>query len=142
MAGGRSLRTQAIVLGHTKLAESDLILTALAVDGTQLRCVAKGARKPGGRLASRTQLFCETDLLVSRGRSLGIVSEAQLVCAHARLAGDLSRVSAASVVAEVARLTSRGHPTPSCTPFAPVLLCPARRPATSRTLTSLSPPTS
>ena len=93
------------MLDTTKLRESDLILTLLAEDGSQLRCVARGARKPGGRLAARTQLFCEADLLVARGRSLDVVSEAQLERAHAGISGDLARVSAASAVAEVARLT-------------------------------------
>lgn len=106
MAGGRrSERYRAIVLGRTKLAEQDLILTMLSADGTQLRAVAKGARKPGGRLASRSELFCEVDVLISLGRGLGIVSEAALIDAHAHLRGDLDRVSAASAMAEVARLT-------------------------------------
>ena len=106
MAGGRrSTRRRAIVLGRTKLAEQDLILTLLADTGEQVRAVAKGARKPGGRLASRSELFGEVDLLVAEGRSLGIVSEATIVNAHEGLRGSLERVSAASAMAEVARLT-------------------------------------
>ena len=105
MAGRRTYRTRAIVLDRTKLAEQDLILTLLSADGSQARAVAKGARKPGGRLAARAELFCETDFLLAAGRSLDIVSEAQTVEPHARLRGDYERVAAASVVAEVARLT-------------------------------------
>lgn len=106
MAGGRrTQRLRAIVLGRTKLAEQDLILTMLAQDGSQLRVVAKGARKPGGRLASRAELFGEIDALVAQGRSLGILSEATLVDPHPRLRGNPERVSAASAIAEVARLT-------------------------------------
>ena len=106
MAGGRrTFRARAIVLDRTKLGEQDLILTLLASDGTQLRAVAKGARKPGGRLAARAELFSEDDFLLAKGRSLDVVSEASLVDPHARLRGDYERVSAASAVAEVARLT-------------------------------------
>ena len=105
MAGRGTVRTTAIVLGRTKLSEQDLILTLLGQQGAQLRAVAKGARKPGGRLASRVELFCETDFLLARGRSLDIVSEAALVRAHEGLRGDLERVSAASAITEVARLT-------------------------------------
>ena len=105
MPGRPALRTKAIVLGRTKLGEQDLILTLLGERGSQLRAVAKGARKPGGRLASRVELFCETDFLIAQGRNLGIVSEAQLADAHEGLRGDLERVSAASAVCEVARLT-------------------------------------
>ena len=42
-----------IVLRKTKLAETDLIVTLLADDGTQRRAVAKGARKPSSTFASR-----------------------------------------------------------------------------------------
>lgn len=105
MAGRRTFRTRAVVLDRTKLAEQDLILTLLAADGRQLRAVAKGARKPGGRLAARVELFCETDFLLAEGRTLDVVSEAQTVEPHAHLRGDYGRVAAASAVAELARLT-------------------------------------
>ena len=105
MAGRRTYRTRAIVLDRTKLGEQDLILTLLSQDGSELRAVAKGARKPGGRLAARVELFCETDFLIAAGRSLDVVSEASLVEAHAGLRGEYERVAAASAVAEVGRLT-------------------------------------
>lgn len=100
----RTTRQQAIVLWRTKLSEQDLILTLLARDGSQVRAVAKGGRKPGGRLASRVELFCESDFLLAKGRNLDIVSEAALVEAHEGLRGNLERVSAASAVCEIARL--------------------------------------
>lgn len=106
MAGRRTYRERAIVLDRTKLGETDLILTLLGSAGEQLRAVAKGARKPGGKLAGKVQLFCECDFLLARGRSLDVVSEASLEDAHASLRGDLDRVSAASAVCEVARLCS------------------------------------
>ena len=101
----RTYRCRAIVLGRTKLAEHDLIVTLLADTGQQVRVVAKGARKPGGRLASKVEYFSEAELLVARGRNLGIISEASLANAHAALRGDPERSAAAFVVLEVARLT-------------------------------------
>ena len=105
MAGRRTWRTRAIVLDRTKLGETDLILTLLCADGSEARAVAKGARRPGGRLAARAELFSETDFLLAAGRSLSVVSEASLVEPHAGLRGEYERVAAASSVAEVARLT-------------------------------------
>lgn len=105
MAGGRrTYRVRACVLDRTKLGETDLILTLLSETGEQLRAVAKGARKPGGKLAGKVQLFCECDFLLAKGRNLDVVAEAALVDAHAGLRGDLDRVSAASAVCEIARL--------------------------------------
>lgn len=103
MARGRARRVRAIVLDRTKLSEQDLIITLLADNGEELRAVAKGARKPGSRLASRTELFCEDDLLLAQGRTLDIVSEATTIDAHAGIRGELERVSAASAICEVAR---------------------------------------
>lgn len=105
MAGRRTYRTRATVLSRTKLGEQDLILTLLAADGRELRAVAKGARKPSGRLAGRVELFCEVDLLLARGRSLDVVSEASLVDPRLPLRADPERLGAAEAMCEVARLT-------------------------------------
>lgn len=105
MAGKRTWRTRATVLSRTKLAEQDLILTLLAEDGCEVRAVAKGARKPSGRLAGRVELFCEIDVLLARGRNLDIVSEASLMDARLFLRRDPEYLSAAETICEVARLT-------------------------------------
>ncbi|WP_058270416.1 DNA repair protein RecO [Olsenella massiliensis] len=103
----RTFRLGCVVLDRTKLSEQDLILTLLSREGEQVRAVAKGARKPGGRLASRSELFSEVDVLLAKGRgALSIVSEAALVNPHRAIRGDYGRVCAASAVAELARLTS------------------------------------
>lgn len=105
MARTKTYRTRAVVLRQTKLSETDLILTLLGDDGCEHRVVAKGARKPGGRLAGRSELFDEVDLLIARGRNLGVITEAQLVDAHRPLRDDIDRMNAAFCVLEVARLT-------------------------------------
>ena len=78
MAGSRTYRTKVLVLDKTKLKETDLILTMLDERGRQVRAVAKGARKPGGRLAARCELFCTVDMLLAHGRSLDVVSQPSL----------------------------------------------------------------
>ncbi|MDO4806082.1 MAG: DNA repair protein RecO [Coriobacteriales bacterium] len=105
MPGRKSLRRRGIVLDRTKLKEQDLILTMLSLGGEQLRVVAKGARKPGSRLAARTELFCDVDFVESVGRGMGIVSEAQVIDAHAGVRNELDKLSCASAIAEVARFT-------------------------------------
>ena len=105
MARAKTYRIRAIVLRQTKLSETDLILTLLGEDGCEHRAVAKGARKPGGRLAGRSELFDEVDLLIARGRNLGVITEAQLHDAHRPLRDDIDRMNAAFCVIEVARLT-------------------------------------
>ena len=106
MAQGRTYRCKAIVLDTTKLGETDLILTLLADSGKQVRAVAKGARKPGGRLAARCQVFSVVDLLLARGRALDVVSQAELVEAPLSSAPSYEQLMAASAVSEVAKLCS------------------------------------
>ena len=71
MAGSRTYRTKVLVLDKTKFKETDLILTMLDERGRQVRAVAKGARKPGGRLAARCELFCTCLLYTSGTHVLG-----------------------------------------------------------------------
>ena len=106
MAGSRTYRTKVLVLDKTKLKETDLILTMLDERGRQVRAVAKGARKPGGRLAARCEMFCTVDLLLAHGRSLDVVSQAELMEAPLGAAPDYETTCAASAIAEVARVCS------------------------------------
>ena len=111
-------RARVLVIRKTKLGETDLILTMLAEDGSQLRAVAKGARKPSGAFASRLELFCEADVLLVRGRSLDIVKEARLICGNAQVRESLERASAASVMVELLdRATQPDLPSPKLFPM-------------------------
>ncbi len=58
-------RSLCCVLSRTKLSEQDLIITFLTSEGEKLEAVAKGARKPGSRLAARVDLFCVVDVLLT-----------------------------------------------------------------------------
>jgi len=91
----------ALVLRKTKLGETDTILTLMGSDGTQVRAVAKGLRKPGSRFGGRLEPFSVVDLLLHTGRSLEIVTEARTVTAHSALREDLDLSAAAAVVVDV-----------------------------------------
>lgn len=97
-----SYRTRAIVLRKTKLGEADLILTMIAESGIQLRCVAKGARKPKGRFSGRFELFCEVDIVVYEGKSLGTITDVTVVSTNDACRRDMHRLAYASVVAQFA----------------------------------------
>ena len=105
-----------IVVRKTKLGESDLILTLLAEDGSQLRAVAKGARKPKSSFASRLELFSVADVLCAKGRSLDVVSEARLVEGNAALRGDIELTSAAAPIAELVERVLFGSDFPMWNP--------------------------
>jgi len=96
-----SYRARALVLRKTKLGETDTILTLLSADGSQIRAVAKGMRKPGSRLSGRLEPFSVGDLLLHTGRTLDVITEADTVELHPGLREDYDRTMAASVVADV-----------------------------------------
>lgn len=73
----KTYRTRALVLKKTKLAEKDLIVTLLAEDGSLVRAVAKGARKPGGSHAAKAELFTPLAALLAEGRTLDVLCEAR-----------------------------------------------------------------
>ncbi|MCL2889360.1 MAG: DNA repair protein RecO [Eggerthellaceae bacterium] len=92
---------QVIVLRKTKLGESDLILSLLAQDGSQLRVVAKGARKPSNSFAARLELYSLAEVLCCKGRNLDIVQEARLLCANEKLRCDMDYAAGAAPMAEL-----------------------------------------
>jgi DNA repair protein RecO (recombination protein O) len=103
-----------LVVKRTRLGESDLICTFLTHDGSQIRAVAKGARKPSSPFSSRLELLCIVEALFAKGRNLDVVKEVRLVEGHPRLRTDFERSSAASVMAElIARATDVGTETPN-----------------------------
>ena len=84
-----------------KLGESDLILSLLAADGSQLRAVAKGARKPGNSFASRLELYSCAEILCSKGRNLDIVKEARLLEGNEILRSEIEYSAGAAPMAEL-----------------------------------------
>lgn len=106
MARARTYPVVATVIGRVKLGEADLILTLLSSDGSLVRAVAKGARKPTGKLAGRTQLFSEGKYLIAKGRTLDVVCEASLTDARAKIAYDPDASEAAAAICSVTRLVS------------------------------------
>ena len=94
-------KLRGIVLRKTKLAEKDLIVSLLAEDGSLVQGVAKGARRPGGSLAARLELFSTVDMMLAKGRSLDVICEARLVDAVGGDVLSLEQTACASPLAEL-----------------------------------------
>jgi DNA repair protein RecO (recombination protein O) len=93
--------TTLIVLKKTKLGETDLIITGFSEEGHQVRAVAKGARKPGSKLGVHLELYSQTRVLVSKGRSLGIITEAQTVKSNESCRSDVLHSAGAAAIVEL-----------------------------------------
>lgn len=91
-----------LVIGKTKLGESDLIIRVLLNSGAKFEAVAKGARKPQSSLSAKVELFNEISALVSIGKGLGIIQECKLLCSHSKNLLEPLSLCAASCMTEFA----------------------------------------
>ena len=101
MSRERTYRTEAIVLRRSNFGEADRLLTLFSRDFGKIRAIAKGARKPQARKAGHVELFMRTDFLVAKGKSIDIITQAELVEPYAQLRKDLVRTTYAAYAAEL-----------------------------------------
>lgn len=97
----RLYRTDAIILRRADFGEADRLLTVFTPNRGKLRLLAKGVRKITSRKAGHIELFTLSNLLVARGRTWDIISQAEIVEAYRPLREDLSKTSQAYYLAEL-----------------------------------------
>jgi DNA repair protein RecO (recombination protein O) len=106
----RLYRTEAVVLRRQDIGEADRLLTLYTPGMGKLRVIAKGARKPTSRKAGHLELFLHSTLLVARGHTLDIVTQADTINAFRALREDLVRTTYAHYAAELLdQFTSEGQ---------------------------------
>jgi DNA repair protein RecO (recombination protein O) len=97
----RLYRLAAIVLRRRDLGEADRLLTVFTRDRGKLSVLAKGVRRAASRKAGHIEPFTYVDLLVAKGQSLDIITQAETIASHRELRDDLWRSSWAYYVAEL-----------------------------------------
>src|SRR6185436_14450629 len=76
----------------------------------KIRAIAKGARKPGSRLGGHVDVLTHSQLLLARGRTFEVVTQAETLDAFRGFRDDLWRASLGYQLAElVERMTEEGH---------------------------------
>jgi len=92
---------EAIILRSRDVGEADRLVTAYSLEEGKLAAIARGARRPGSRLAAAVQPFACARLLLWRGKHLDVVTQSQLRQSFPRLRSDLAGVAAASLLTEL-----------------------------------------
>ncbi len=95
-------------VGTFNLGEADKVLTIFTAERGLIRAVAKGARKPGSKIAGRAELLTVNNLLVATGRSLDIITQAEALETFSRLRHDLVRLSYGLYYAELTQCFGQG----------------------------------
>ncbi len=109
----RLYKVEGIVLRRRNLGEADRLVTILSRDRGKMTVVARGARRPRSRLGGRLEPPTRFRALVVEGRSLDVISQVEVLDAHARLRDGLERIGATAVVLELAdRALAERHPHP------------------------------
>lgn len=73
----RTFRTEAVILRRQDFGEADRLLVLLTPEQGKFRAVAKGTRKPIARQTGHVELFALVDMVITRGRGLPIITQAE-----------------------------------------------------------------
>ena len=96
-------RDDGIVLRTQKLGEADRIITLLTRRGGRVRAVAKGIRRTKSRFGGRLEPFTHVDVMIHPGRSLDIITQAEVIRAYGTpLAADYPKYTAGTAMLETA----------------------------------------
>ncbi|MBS3028246.1 MAG: DNA repair protein RecO [Dolichospermum sp. DET50] len=93
-ATGINLKAQA-------LGESDKIVTILTQEFGLIRAIATGARKQNSSLGGRMGMFVVNELLISQGRNLDRITQAETIKTYPGLSKDLGKLAASQYLAEI-----------------------------------------
>lgn len=106
-------RDTAVVLRTYKLGESDRIVVLLTEAHGKIRAVAKGVRKTTSKFGARLEPMSHVRLLLSEGRELDIVSQAESVETLRPMLQDLDHLTNGIAVLEAAdQMTLDREPAP------------------------------
>ena len=99
----QTYRDDGIVLRTQKLGEADRIITILGRSTGRIRAVAKGVRRTKSRFGARLEPFTHVDLMLHPGRSLDVITQAEVIRPYGEpLAGDYPRYTAGVAMLETA----------------------------------------
>jgi DNA repair protein RecO (recombination protein O) len=91
----------AVNIGTFNLGETDKIITMFSAERGIVRAVAKGARKPGAKIAGRSDPLNVNKLFLAKGKNLDIITQAESIASFSNLRKDLSKLSYGLYYAEL-----------------------------------------
>ena len=97
----RSIRTEGIILRRRDFGESDRILEIFTREMGRISVIAKGVRKPSSKKSGQLEVFMRSSLLIGRGRSLHILTQAETVDEYQPLRESLEGIAIGSYVVEL-----------------------------------------
>jgi DNA repair protein RecO (recombination protein O) len=97
----RSIRTEGVILRRKDFGESDRILVLFTKKMGRISGIAKGSRKPSSKLSGHLELFTCSSFLISKGRNLHLITQAETIDSYQNLRRDLRGIGTGSYVVEL-----------------------------------------
>ena len=97
----KTYKATGINLKAKALGESDKIVTILTPEFGLIRAVATGARKQNSSLGGKMGIFVVNQLLISQGKNLSRITQAETIKTYPGLSQDLGKLAASQYLAEI-----------------------------------------
>lgn len=97
----RVYKTEGIILRRRNLGEADSIFTVFSDREGKFDAIAKGVRKARSRMRGHLEPLTRSRLLLARGRTLDVFTQAETVTSYRAIREDLERSAAAIYCAEL-----------------------------------------
>lgn len=97
----RNYKTRGIVIKRNNIGEADRRIVFFTERFGKIVAIAKGARRPKSRFAAGTNLFCESELFLARGKTFDIITEQKIINSHAGITDHLANIKNAYWVGEL-----------------------------------------
>ncbi len=89
----RNYKTKGIVLKSMNLGEADRIITIYTEREGKVAAVAKGIRRTKSRFGARLEVFTDLNLIIHRGKSLDIITNANTIDPHLGIVSNLDKIN-------------------------------------------------
>lgn len=97
----RSIRTEGVILRRRDYGESDRILVIFTRKMGRISGIAKGSRKPSSKIAGHLELFMRSSFLISKGRNLHLITQAEVIQSYDSLRQELKGIGQGSYIVEL-----------------------------------------
>ncbi|RBP68908.1 DNA replication and repair protein RecO [Alkalibaculum bacchi] len=98
-------KVSGVVIKRTDLSDNDVIVTIFTKEKGKIQAIAKGAKKPKSQYTGTTQLFCYSNFVYYPGKSLGYLSQSELIESFYKLRNSLEKLYSATYIIEMINAT-------------------------------------
>lgn len=107
MSDTRFYKTEGIIIRLVPIGEADRVVTLFTPQNGKARAVARGARRVKSRVGGHVELLARVRVLIRRGKTLDVLSQAETLGSNAALRDDLWRTTCGLYIAELVDRFSR-----------------------------------